>query len=169
MMKSLGDNLTQEFIQLNNNLGHMPAAISATMMASVGNLKTALVGANCCAQSRAGEQFQQCAQQPFQPLQQQPNLSSRNNHMGQVSFSNSPRSRSECFECKEIGHFARDCPRRTRSNHLNWAQLEPQQKRVPPRLRTRLTPTRLLQTRPRLETDPAVTKTVEAVVIDQDM
>ena len=127
MMKSLGENLTQGFNQMNNNLSQMPAAISAAMAASMGDLKAALVGAIDGAQNRGGGQFQQCAQQPSQPLQQQSNFSSRNNHMGHVSLSNPPPSGAGCFECKEIGHFAREYPRRTRSEHLNWAQLEPQQ------------------------------------------
>ena len=126
-MKSLGENLTQGFNQMNNNLSRMPAAISAAMAASMGDLKAALVGAIGGAQSRGGGQFQQCAQQPSQPLQQQSNFSNRNNHMGHVSLSNPPHSRAECFEFKEIGHFARECPRRIRSEHLNWSQLEPQQ------------------------------------------
>ena len=129
MMKSLGENLTQGFNQMNNNnnLSQMLAAISTAMAASMGDLKAALVGAIGGAQSRGGGQFQQCAQHPSQPLQQQSNFSSRNNHMGHVSLSNPSHSRAECFEFKEIGHFARECPRRIRSEHLNWAQLEPQQ------------------------------------------
>ena len=127
MMKCLGENLTQGFNQMNNNLSQIPAAISTAMAASMGDLRAALMGAIGGVQSRGGGQFQQCAQQSSQPLQQQFNFSSRNNHMGHVSLSNPPTSRSECFECKEIGHFTRACPRRTRSEHLNWAQLELQQ------------------------------------------
>ena len=127
MMKSLGENLTQGFNEMNNNLSQMPAAISAAMAASMGDLEAALVGTIGGAQSRGGGQFQQCAHQPSQPLQQQSNFSNRNNHMGHVSLSSPPPSRAECFECKEIGHFTRECPRRIRSEHLNWAQLEPQQ------------------------------------------
>ena len=73
---------------MNNNLSQMPAAISAAMAASMGDLKAALVGANGAAQSRGCGQFQQCAQQPSQPLQQQSNFSNRNNHMGHDSLSN---------------------------------------------------------------------------------
>ena len=127
VMKSLGENLTQGFNQMNNNLNQMPAAISAAMVASWGDLKAAFVGAIGGAQNRDGGQFQQCAQQPSQCLQQQSNFSRRNNHMGHVSLSNPPPAMAECFDCKEIGHFARESPRRIRSEHLNWAQLEPQQ------------------------------------------
>ena len=65
MMKSLGENMTQGFNQMNNNLSQMPAAISAAMAASMGNLKAVLVGAIGGAQSRGGGQFQQCVQQAF--------------------------------------------------------------------------------------------------------
>ena len=122
MMRSLVENLAQGFNQMNNNLSQMPAAVSAAMAASMYNLKGALVGAIGGAQGRGAGQFQ-----PSQPLQQQSNFSSRNNHMGHVSLNNPPPSRAECFECKEICHFARECPRRTRSEQLNWAQLESQQ------------------------------------------
>ena len=95
MMKSLGENLTQRFNQMNNNLSQMPTAISAAMAASMGDLKAALVGAI------GGAQFQQCPQQPSQPLQQQSNFSNRNNHMGHVSLSNPPPSRAECLNVRE--------------------------------------------------------------------
>ena len=85
---------------MNNNLSQMPAAISAAMVASMGDLRPALVPAIGGAQSRGGGQFQQCAQQLSQPLQQQSNFSSRNNHMGHVSLSYPLHSRAECFECK---------------------------------------------------------------------
>ena len=104
---------------MNNNLSQMPAAISAAMAASMGDLKAASVGAVVGAQSRGVGQFQQCAQQPSQPLQQQSNFSSRNNHMGHVSMSNPAPSRAECFECKEVGHFVREYPKRIRTEHLN--------------------------------------------------
>ena len=127
MMKSLGEDLTQGFNQKNNNLNQMPAAILAAMTASMGDLKAVLLGAIGGAQSRGGGPFQQCAQQPSQPLEQQSNFSNRNNHKGHVSLSNPPPSRAEGFQSKELGHFARECPRRIRSKHLNWVQLEPQQ------------------------------------------
>ena len=80
MLKSLGENLTQGFNQKNINPSQMPAAVSKAIAASM----AALVGATGGVQSRGGGQFQQCAQQPSQPLQQQSNFSSRNNHMGYV-------------------------------------------------------------------------------------
>ena len=58
MMKTLGNNLTQGFNQMNNNLSQMPAAISTAMAALMGDLKAALVGAIDVAQSREGGQFQ---------------------------------------------------------------------------------------------------------------
>ena len=90
MMKSPGENLTQGFNQSNNNLSQKPAAISAAMVASMGDLKAELVGAIGGVRSRGGGQVQQCAQQPSQPPQQQSDFSSRNNFMGHVSLSNPP-------------------------------------------------------------------------------
>ena len=125
MVKSLGDNLTQGMKKM-NNLNQTPAVISAAMVASMGDLKAALVGAIGSTQSRGVGQFQPCAQQASQPLQQLPNFSSRNNHKGHATLSNSPPSSAEFFERDEIGHFARECPRRARSEHLKWAQMESQ-------------------------------------------
>ena len=90
MMKYVVDNLTQGFNQMNNSVNQMPAATSTATVASMGNLRAALVGAVGSAQSPGGGQFQQGAQQPSQPLQHQPNFCSQTNHMGHAILSNPP-------------------------------------------------------------------------------
>ena len=127
MMKNLEDNLAQGFCEIINSLNQMPAAFSVAKAALMADPKTALVGAIGSAQSRGGGQFLQCTLQLSQPPPQQSNLSSQNNNMSHVSLNNPPPSRAENFEFKEVGHFARQCPRRVKSDHLNWEHLEPQQ------------------------------------------
>ena len=64
-----------------------------------------------------------------QPQQRPPeNTNTRfapNKIFGHVSLNNPPPSRAECYERKEVGHFARDFPKRTnKSDLLNWVKPE---------------------------------------------
>ena len=120
LMKSMNDNLTQ----LTAVMTQMPAVMTAAMAASMNDLKTVLVGVAGDPCSSSSGQLPQT-----QPQQQPPqNTNSRfapNKPFGHVSLNNPPPSRVECYECKEVGYFARDCPERTsKSDHLNWVQPE---------------------------------------------
>ena len=120
LMKNMNDNLTQ----LTAVMTQMPAVMTAAMAASMNHLKRVLVGVAGGPRSSSSGQLPQT-----QPQQQPPqNTNSRfapNKTFGHVSLNNPPPSRTECYESEEVGHFARDCPKRaTKSDHLNWVQLE---------------------------------------------
>ena len=120
LMKSMNDNLTQ----LTAVLTQMPAVMTAAMAASMTDLKTVLVGvAGGPRSSSSGQSTQTQPQQ--QPPQNTNNRFAPNKTFGHVSSNNPPPSRAECYECKEVVHFARDCPKRTiKTDHLNWVQPE---------------------------------------------
>ena len=120
LMKSMNDNLTQ----LTAVMTQIPAVMTASMAASTNDLKTVLVGIAGGPRGNSSGQLPQT-----QPQQQPPrNTNTRfapNKPFGHVSLNNPPPSRAAYYECKEVGHFARDCPKRTiKSDHLNWVQPE---------------------------------------------
>ena len=120
LMKSMNDNLTP----LTAVMTQMSAVMTAAMAASMNDLKTVLVGVAGDPRSSSSWQLPQTHPQQQPP----PNTNTRfapNKPFGHVSLNNPPPSRAECYECKELGHFASDCPKRTiESHHLNWVQPE---------------------------------------------
>ena len=127
LMKCMNDNLTQltaVMTQLTAVMTQMPAVMTAAMAASINDLKTVLVGVAGGPRSSSSGQLPQTQPQQ-QPPQNTNNRFATNKPFGHVSLNNQPPSRAECYECKEVGHFARDCPKRTiKSDHLNWVQPE---------------------------------------------
>ena len=120
LMRSMNINLTQ----LTAVMTQMPAVLKAAVAASKNDLKTVLVGVAGGPRSSSSGLLPQT-----QPQQQPPrnpnNRFAPNKTFGHVSLNNPPPSRAEQYECKKLGHFALDCPKRTiKSDHLNWVQPE---------------------------------------------
>ena len=109
LMKSMNDNLTQ----LTAVMTQMPAVMTAAMAASMNDLKTVLVGVAGGPRNSSSGQLPQ-TQPPQQPPQNTNTRFAPNKTLGHVSLNNPPPSRAECDECKEVGHFPRDCPNRTK-------------------------------------------------------
>ena len=114
----MNDNLSQ----LTAVITQMPAVMTALMAASMIDLKTLLVGVTGGpSRSSSGHLTQ------TEPQQQPPQNSSAcfipKKPFGHVSLTNPPPSRVECYECKKVGQFVRDCPKRTkkRSSTLGLA------------------------------------------------
>ena len=120
LMKSMNDNLSQ----LTAVMTQMPAVMTAAMAASMNDLKTVMVGVTGGPRSSRSGQIPQA--KPHQPAPQNTNTRfAPNKTFGNVSLNNPHPSRAECYECKEVGRFARDCPERTnKSDPLNWVQPE---------------------------------------------
>ena len=115
LMKSMNDNLTQ----LTTVMTQMPAVMTAAMTASMNGLKTVLVGVVCGPRNSNSAQLTQ-AQPQQQPPQNTIIRFAPNKPLGHVSLNNPPLLTAECYDCKELGHFARDCSKRTnKSDHLN--------------------------------------------------
>ena len=115
LMKSMNDNLTQ----LTAVMTQMPAVMTAAMAVSMNDLKTVLVGLAGAPRNSGSGQIPQTQPQQ-QPSQNTNTPFAPNKTFGHVSLNNPPPSKAECYECKEVGHFARDCPkRRNKSDHLN--------------------------------------------------
>ena len=115
-----GDAIQQLMKSMNDNLSQLTAAMAASM----NDLKTVLVGVAGGPRSSSPGQLPQTQPQP-QPTQNTNTRFAPNKAFGHVSLNNPPPSRAEWYECKKIGHFARDCPKPTnKSDHLNWVQPE---------------------------------------------
>ena len=116
----MNDNLTQ----LTAVMTQLPAVMTALMAPSIKDSKTVLVGVT------GGPRNSSSGQLPQTQTQQQPpqNTNTRfapNKPFSHVSLNNPPPSRAKCYESKEVGNFARDCPKRmNKSEHLNWVQPE---------------------------------------------
>ena len=116
LTKSMNDNLTQ----LTAVMTQMPAAMAASM----NDLKTVLVGVAGGPRSSSFGQLPQTQPQQ-QPPQNPIKRFAPNKTFGHMSLKNPPPSRAECYESKEVVHFAKDCPKLTiKSDHLNWVQPE---------------------------------------------
>ena len=59
-------------------------------------------------------------QAPFTPNFRAP--LTRTGSSGQLSISYPPPEEAECFNCKAIGHYAKQCPSLLQSNSLNYRQ-----------------------------------------------
>ena len=98
LMKSMKDNLTQ-----------LTAVTTAAMAASMNDLKTMLVGVAGGPRSSSSGQLPQ-AQMQQQPPQNSSTRIAPDKPFGHVSLNNPLLSKAECYECRKVGQFSRDCP-----------------------------------------------------------
>ena len=115
LMKSMNDNISQ----LTAVMTQVPAVLTAAMAASMNDLKTVLVGVAGGPRSSSSGQLPQTQLQQQLPQNSNTYFAS-NKPFGPMSLTNPPPCRAECYECKDIGHFTPNCPKRTsKSDHLN--------------------------------------------------
>ena len=102
LMKSMND----KHLQLTAVMTQMPAVMTAAIAASMtlNDLKTVLVGVADGPRSSSFEQLPQAPQQ--KPPQNPSTRFAPNKPFGHVSLTNPHPSRTECYESREVGHFA---------------------------------------------------------------
>ena len=93
-------------------------------MQGMKDMSSAIVGALGSSQRPVGGQPQSWQAPRFQaPLN--PNYRAplnRAGSSGQLNVSHPPPEEAECFNCKAIGHYAKQCPSLPQSNSLNYRQ-----------------------------------------------
>ena len=94
------------------------------LMQGMKDMSSAIVGVLGSSQRPVGGQPQSWQpprfQAPFNPNYRAP--LNRVGSSGQLNVSHFPPEEAECFNCKAIGHYAKQCPSLPQSNSLNYRQ-----------------------------------------------
>ena len=118
------DQMTKHLEQSSSKQAELTTRQTETIVRSITDMSSAIVGALGSSQRPVGGQPQSWQAPRFQaPLN--PNYRAplnRAGSSGQLNVSHPPPEEAECFNCKAIGHYAKQCPSLPQSNPLNYRQ-----------------------------------------------
>ena len=113
--------MTKHLEQSSSKQAELTTRQTETLVQSITDMSSAIVGALGSSQRPVGGQPQSWQAPRFQaPLN--PNYRAplnRAGSSGQLNVSHPPPEEAECFNCKAIGHYAKQCPSLPQSNSLN--------------------------------------------------
>ena len=113
------DQITKHLEQSYSKQAELTTRRTETIVQSITDMSSAIVGALGSSQRPVGGQPPRF-QAPFNPSYRAP--LNRAGSSGQLNVSHPPPEEAECFNCKAIGHYAKQCPSLPQSNSLNYRQ-----------------------------------------------
>ena len=118
------DQMTKHLERSSSKQAELMTRQNEILIQGMKDMSSAVVGALGSSQRPVGGQPQSwqapCCQAPFTPNFRA--LLKRTGSSGQLNISHPAPKEAECFNCRAIGHYAKQCPSLPQSNFLNYRQ-----------------------------------------------